>query len=167
MRGEYIMTEDLEIKTPEFDIDLSETSKKTFKIKLAEDDIRELKLDPSDLMFIKRLNEVYPRLQRNADEAMKELDIDENKSADEIIAKTSETLVKIDADMRKAVDELFDTNVSEICAPTGSMYDPINGQFRFEHIINSLSNLYETNLNKEINKTMKKLNKHTGKYLKS
>lgn len=152
---------------PVVDIDLSATGKKTFMVKLKEGDIRPLELNPSDLMFITRLNKLYPELQRKADAAMAELDIDENKSADEILAKTSEVLTQIDSDMRVAMDELFDTNVSEVCASTGSMYDPFNGMFRFEYIIKALSALYENNISVETSKTMAKLNKHTAKYIKS
>ena len=156
----------LKTTQPIVDVDLSVTSKKTFNIKLSENEIRPLELDPSDLMFIKRLNEIYPRLQKNAESAMAELDIDDDKSTEEILSKTSEVLTKIDSDMRTAMDELFDTNVSEVCAPRGSMYDPFNGEFRFEHIIRALSKLYENNLDTEASKTMSKLKKHTDKYLK-
>lgn len=152
--------------TPAFDIDLSETGKKAIKIKVAENDIRTLMLNTSDLLFVKRLNEIYPKLQKSAEEAMSKLDIDENKSTEEILANASEVLTTIDADMRNAMDSLFDTNVSEVCAPYGSMYDPINGEFRFEHITRALSTLFENNLDAEIKKTMDKLNKHTGKYVK-
>lgn len=152
---------------PVVDVDLSATGKKTIMVKLKEGDIRPLELNPSDLMFITRLNKLYPELQRKADAAMAELDIDEDKSADEILAKASEILTQIDSDMRVAMDELFDTNVSEVCAPTGSMYDPFNGMFRFEHIIKALSSLYENNISAETSKTMAKLNKHTAKYIKS
>lgn len=157
---------DLLKQTPTFDADLTATSKKTFMIKLSENNIQPLELDPSDLMFIKRLNEIYPRLQKNAEQAMSNLNIDdEEKTTEEILSQTSDVLVAIDADMRSAMDELFDTNVSEVCAPTGSMYDPFNGEFRFEHIIKALSKLYENNLDSEASKIMSKLKKHTAKYL--
>jgi hypothetical protein len=149
-----------------YDVDLSNTDKKTFMIKLGEDNIQPLRLNPTDLMFVKRLNSIYPRLRKNAEAAIKELEIDENKTSDEILAATSEVLDKIDSDMRSAMDELFDTNVSEVCAPSGSMYDPINGKFRFEHIIESLSDLYSNKLGTEVTKIMNKLSKHTNKYLK-
>ena len=156
---------DLLKTAPTFDVDLSATSKKTFMIKLSENDIRPIELNPSDLMFVKRLNDIYPRLQQSAEKAMTELDIDEDKSTEEILSKTSEVLTNIDSDMRNAMDELFDTNVSEVCAPAGSMYDPFNGEFRFEIIIRALSKLYENNLDTEATKTMNKLKKHTAKYL--
>ena len=159
-------TDLLKTNTPAFDVDLSETSKKTFMLKFGENDIRPLRLNPSDLMFVKRLNELYPKLQKDAEEAMGELDIDENKTSDEILSKTSEVLTRIDSEMREAIDKLFDTNVSEVCAPDGSMYDPINGKFRFEIIVEALSGLYESNLKLETAKTMDKLKKHTDKYLK-
>ena len=147
------------------DVDLSATGKQTFMIKLRENDIRPLELNPSDLLFIKRLNDIYPKLKADAEKAVSKMDIDENKSAEEILRESAEVLSEIDANMRAAMDEIFDSNVSEVCAPEGSMYDPFNGEFRFEHIINALSGLYENNLKKEAEKTMNKLKKHTGKYV--
>jgi hypothetical protein len=68
--------------------------------------------------------------------------------------------------MRDLMDYIFDSNVSEICAPSGSMYDPINGQFRFEHIINILAGLYETDIESELTSIAKRVQKHTNKYSK-
>ena len=64
------------------------------------------------------------------------------------------------------MDKLFDANVSETCAPSGTMFDPINGKFRFEHIIDVLSGLYESNMQSEIKKTASRIAKHTDKYTK-
>ena len=37
--------------------------------------------------------------------------------------------------MRELIDFIFQANVSSVCADDGTMADPLNGQFRFEHII--------------------------------
>ena len=72
----------------------------------------------------------------------------------------------INSGFDRAFTSIFDSNVSEICAPSGSMYDPINGQFRFEHIINVLAGLYETDIESELTSIAKRVQKHTNKYSK-
>ena len=66
------------------------------------------------------------------------------------ILKLADSLKDIDTKIRDIVDYIFDSNVSEICAPYGSMYDVVNGKCRFECIIESLSTLYENNIIEEI-----------------
>ena len=107
-----------------------------------------------------------------AQDAFKDLpDIDDsaedyNFMTDESTGVVVDSLKKADTDMRELIDYIFDSNVSDICAPSGSMYDPINGQFRFEHIIDTLSGLYETSVTSEIKKITSNVQKHTDKYVR-
>lgn len=147
------------------DIDLSVIRKKRFRID--GDNNRYLELNISDMGIITRLDNLYPRLQKlSQDAAAKQLD-KQDESDEKILTKLSQTLIKIDTQMRELIDELFDSNVSEVCAPSGSMIDPINGEFRFEHIIDVLSKLYTNNFNSEFKKMSAKMKKHTSKYTKS
>ena len=151
------------------DINLSVIRKKRFRVD--SDDNRILELNTSDLNILARLKEAYPKLIAIADNAFKDLpQVDTSEEVDFInSAETAElidSLKKADSEMRELVDYIFDSNVSEVCAPSGSMYDPINGQFRFEHIINVLSNLYETDVEKEMGAISARVKKHTGKYSK-
>lgn len=153
-------------QTVEFDgdIDLSITRKKRFRID--GDNNRYLELNVSDMSIITRLNSLYPRLEKlSQTAAIKQLDKQE-ASEESAIAKISQTLTKIDMEMRQIIDEIFDSNVSEMCAPNGSMFDPFNGEFRFEHIIDVISKLYENNINLEFKKMSAKLKKRTDKYTK-
>lgn len=155
-----------EAKTVEFDgdIDLSATRKKRFRID--GDNNRYLELNTSDMSIITRLDNLYPKLQKlSQDAATKQLD---KQEADEekALTKISQALTKIDVQMRQILDEIFDSNVSEVCAPSGSMFDPFNGTFRFEHIIDVLTRLYENNLNDEYKKMSARMKKRTAKYTK-
>ena len=151
------------------DIDLSAIRKKRFRID--GDDNRILELNTSDLNILPRLKETYPKLMElnnqvaelsvNASE-VDEGDGFENGEFDNVI----DTLAKVDASMREMIDYIFDSNVSEVCAPSGSMYDPIDGQCRFEHIIGCLTNLYETDMSAEVAKLSKRTDKYTSKYTK-
>lgn len=156
---------DIEIPETSFDgdIDLSMTRKKRFRID--GDNNRYLELNTSDMTIINRLDNLYPKLQKlSQDAAVKQLDKEE---ADEkSITRISNALAKIDKQMRSIIDEIFDSNVSEMCAPSGSMFDPFNGTFRFEHIIDVITKLYENNLNSEFKKMSAKMKKRTSKYTK-
>ena len=48
----------------------------------------------------------------------------------------------------------------------GSMYDLFNGKFRFEHIIEKLSDLYGNNMKDEFKAVNARVKKHTAKYTK-
>lgn len=151
------------------DINLSVIRKKRFRVD--GDDSRILELNTSDLNILARLKDAYPKLIAIADNAFKDLpQVDTSEEVDFInSAETAElidSLKKADSEMRELVDYIFDSNVSEVCAPSGSMYDPINGQFRFEHIINVLAALYETDVEKEMGAIAARVKKHTGKYSK-
>lgn len=140
------------------DIDLSVTRKKRFRID--NDDSRILELNTSDMTILNRLDEAERRLKELADYANFEVsNEDEAKNA-------VEELLNTDKKMRDIIDYLFDSPVSDVCAPNGSMYDPFNGKYRFEHIMEVLFTQYEKNINEEIKKMRKHMQKHTDKYTK-
>ena len=150
------------------DISLSVVRKKRFRID--GDDSRIIELNTSDLNILARLKEAYPKLVALAEEAFKNLPEvdgtaeDYNFATDEATATLVTTLTEADKKMRELIDYIFDSNVSELCAPSGSMYDPINGAFRFEHIISTLSALYEADISSEMGTIARRVKKHTDKY---
>lgn len=152
------------------ELDLSLSSRKKFRID--GDDNRVLELNTSDLNLITRLRSAYPQLKDIAQNAFKDLPDavieDENYDfmEDEATSKLSEALQDADTKMRSLIDYIFDSNVSELCAPHGSMFDPVNGKLRFEHIIDTLAPLYETDISTEMNKVTANVSKHTAKYTK-
>lgn len=151
-------------------IDISlNTPKKRFRIN--GDNNRILELNTSDITIVKRLKDIYPKLQELANDAIKKVDgvKDETSETGERsidLDQLADVLSEIDGNMRTLVDELFDANVSEVCAPDGSMYDPFNGVLRYEHIIETLANLYSTNFKDEVKAMNKRVQKHTDKYIK-
>ena len=124
-----------------------------------------LELNVSDMNIYARYAEAYPKLQEFAKEAAKKVsDID--TEADDSMKVIGDFLTDIDKEMRKQIDFIFDTNASEVCAPSGNMFDPVNGEYRFEHILNTLAKLYTTGFEDEIKKFKTKTSKHTSKYTK-
>lgn len=148
------------------DLDLSITKKKKFRFD--KDDTRIVEVNTSDMNLLQRVNEVYPKLQALQDKASKlteGLDTDEPESgAMNSIATMAERLSEVDKEMRNLLDYMFDAPVSAAAAPNGSMYDPFNGSFRYEHIIALVMKQYEDNLQSEFSKMEKQLKKHTEKY---
>lgn len=150
------------------DIDLSAIKKKRFRIN--GDPNKILELNTSDLSITSRLSKSYEKLNKYMDEVGKELqnvpDSGEAELSDDQERLVEENLAKIDAKMREEIDYIFDAPVSEVCADEGSMYDPFNGMFRFEHIIDAITKLYENNLNSEFNKMKRRVSAKTSKYTK-
>lgn len=146
------------------DIDLTPIKRKRFRIN--GDSSKILELNTSDVGIVSRLSKLYPKLQKLAEEATTFSEEELNDNSEEGLAKFAGKLETIDSKMSKLVDELFDAEVSAVCKDGGSMYDPFSGMFRFEHIINTLSKLYENNFNDEFTKIRKRVDKHTNKYIK-
>lgn len=145
------------------DIKLKFNSKQRFRID--NDSSRILELDTSDLSVLTRLQEYYPKLKELEKEVIS-LSKDLGSEDEDAITKMGKGLAKVDKKMRDYIDIIFDANVSATCAPSGSMYDPINGQLRYEHIISLISSLYEETLSKETKKLQERISKHTQKYTK-
>lgn len=144
-------------------IDLSAFNKKKFSINGDADKI--IELDPSDLNIIQRLNTNYKKLQKLATKAQNQMaSLNSNQDDETYMQNASDMLAEIDNEMRECVNAIFDYDVCSVCVPTGSMYDPVNGSFKFEYLVTTLLNLYEDNLTKEAHKIQAKVSKHTDKY---
>lgn len=149
------------------DLDISAIKKKRFRIN--GDSNRILELNTSDLNIASRMSSAYERLVKHMDEVGKVLASlpDEGEEVSEDKEKEiSEQLKNIDLEMRKELDYIFDAPVSEVCGYGGSMYDPFEGMFRFEHIMDAITKLYETNLNTEFNSMRRRISTKTSKYTK-
>jgi len=150
------------------DLDLSVTKKKKFRFD--KDDTRIVEVNTSDMNLMQRVSEAYPKLQElqtRASKLTEGLDVENTESesaAINDITTMAERLSAVDTEMRELLDYMFDAPVSAAAAPSGSMYDPFNGSFRYEHIITVVMKQYEDNLQSEFGKMEKQLKKHTDKY---
>lgn len=148
-------------------IDLSAIKKQRFAIN--GDKNKVIELNTSDLRISSRLSIAYDKLTKYMDEVSEALKNvpDEGEALSEEQEKIiEEQLSNIDAKMREEVDYIFDAPISDLCCDGGSMYDPFEGQFRFEHIIDALTKLYENNLNNEFNRMKRRVAQKTSKYTK-
>ncbi len=149
------------------DIDLSATKRKRFRIN--GDSNKILELNTSDLNISSRLSSAYKRLtnyMEKVGQTLSEIPDDESEVTEEQEEAIRKELDTIDAKMKEEVDYIFDAPVSDICSDGGSMYDPFEGKFRFEHIIEALAKLYDTNISSEFAKMRKRIDVKTSKYTK-
>lgn len=139
------------------------------RITINGDENKFIELNLSDITIVKRLEESYEKLNDLALDASKagiNLDSDEEITDEQAQELANILLNETDKKMRDLVDYVFDYPVSDVVLSEGSMFDPVNGNFKFEIIIESLFGLYEKNLAKEAAKIRKNVHKHTDKYLK-
>lgn len=149
--------------------DLSIESVKLKRFRINGDNNAILELNTADLGISHRLPEAYDKLNAIMEEVANELSVlpkDSEEITDEDARKVGENLKKLDKNMREQIDYIFDAPVSEVCLPHGSMYDPYQGMYQYEHIIDAITTLYETNLNHEFNLMRKRVAERTAKYTK-
>lgn len=147
------------------DIDLSSLRKKRFRID--GDNNRVIELNTSDAGFVVRLNQLYPKMKNIGNELSAKINDQSSIKDDDSLGEIAEIIINLDNELKAMIDELFDSNVSEVCMPEGTSVDPINGEFRFEAIIRKLGKLYTDNFNAEFTKMKNNVSKHTAKYTKS
>lgn len=159
------IVESSENKEREF-VDLNLAPIRKRKIRIDGDQNRILELDTTDIGVAMRLSEFYPKLEE-LQKQFNELEVkydEEGNMTDESFDDMGKAIKEIDTKMRQYMDEIFNGNVSEMCAPSGNMFDPINGSFRFEYIIDALSKLYEDEIARNLEERKENISKHTAKY---
>lgn len=135
------------------DINLDGVNRQRFRINGDPNSVIELNL--SDLGIAERLETGVKQLEEQMSK-IAQLDADDTE--------LSSKLKEADTAMRECIDYIFDYPVSAVCAKYGTMYDPKDGKFRYEHIIEGLTKLYNNNLNEEYKKFQNRIKKHTAKY---
>ena len=161
---------DVDLLTPDDDgvinVDIAPIKKKRFSINGNLQNM--LELNVSDINIVQRLNKALKQLNKLQEDAVatsKKI-ADADMENDDSLEVVSQELENIDNKMRELVDFIFNAPVSQTCAKDGSMYDMFKGAFRYEHIIESLMKLYESNIKLEYSQMRSRVSKHTNKYTK-
>ena len=145
---------------------ISLSSKKTFTID--GDLTRTIQLDTSDMNVLVRLDEVYEEIQKLAVDAGNRIVASKTGEGEEMdeasLRELSNVLRDIDKQMREKMNYIFASDIADACEPKGNMYDPVGGEFRFEHIIGVIAGLYANNITAEFKKMQERVKKHTQKY---
>lgn len=143
-------------------INLSESRKKRYTID--GDENRILEFDPYDLGILSRLEEVETAIIEAVDkfgDVQDTLDFEDP----EVYKELAKQLRELDTFIRQQLDYLFDTNFSEVCAPHGTMLDPINGEMRFTYLVDIFTDIFTDNISKALEQRNKKIKQHTKKYV--
>lgn len=151
------------VKNPIIDISLPSESKKQ-RIRIGGDDSRIVELDTSFNIF-PRVVETAEKLDSLVTE-LEALEIPEDSDL-EAMKTVSNYLKEIDRKMREAVDYVFNSPVSDVCAPDSNMYDLHDGVYKFEEILEALAAVYGEGMNQELQKMRRRMEKHTAKYVKT
>ena len=138
------------------DIDLTPIKKTRFRIDGNNDRILELNI--RDMRMPKRLSETLPKIEELS-QSWSKVNVDD---LDEMAKEIDE----LDIQLREYIDYIFDSNVSDVTAPNGTMFDMINGKFRCEYILDTLTKLYAETIQEEADKLNAQMLKHTAKYKK-
>ena len=149
------------------DVDLSLTDRTP--VRFSKDDSRVVLLNLSDMNILRRIEETYPKLHNLQIEASKiaEGTTTDSDDSDEVMANIhlmSGRLQEVDRKMRDLIDFMFDAPVSAAAVPSGSMYDPFAGSFRYEYLITVLMEQYSKEFKSEFSKMEKRMKEHTTKY---
>ena len=154
------------INEPEItDVKLGFVEKRKFRFE--GDFNRVLELNVSDLNVAARLKVDYPKLKELLAKSQKKVEeIPDDCEDIELLNQLADTLTNIDNEMRALIDHIFDAEVSRVCAPSGNMFDPVGGQFRFERVLDIVTGLYQTGLNAEFNKIKNRVETKASKYTK-
>lgn len=144
-------------------INLNISDKQKFTIN--GDESKYIMLNPADMGIVARLGDAIPILNNLATQ-YEELMIadDSDKDITDVMKEYSTKFKNIDSEARRAVNILFDYDVSSVCASGGSMMDVWDGEYRFSVIITTLMDMYENTISKEMDKMVKKMKSHTDKY---
>ena len=142
-------------------IDLSALNKT--KVLINNDESRFIFLDLSDLNVPTRFEEVSPEIEKILISIGSYAD---NISDEEKANAVKEQIIEGDKKVRDYIDYIFDSKICEVCAPSGTMFDMIDGKFRWEYILDALSSLYSDHIELEFNKVMSRVRSHTDKYTK-
>ena len=145
------------------DIEFKDLQKKKFR--LDRDDNRVIELNTSDLGVIGRLEEIYPKMLKFVQEAQDKYSKNPEDGSEEDL-DVSSAINYINEEMKKLLNWAFDSDIADKACPSGTLYDPINGKFKFEYIMERLVGLYGENFKKEFGMMQKRVNKHTDKYTK-
>ena len=126
------------------------------------DESKVIELDTGDTGILARWNSMqkwFEDVQKRMDEFQKissEDDVD--------LEKVSTEFAVLSDEVRDHMNELFDSDVCTPIVGNGSMLRTVNGEPLFLVTLEALVPLYEADIKTEMQKTSKRIAKHTSKY---
>lgn len=136
-----------------------------------------IEFDPSDLGVTNRLSKAIPELD-SLNEKWASLNETANKAGeineDTDISNATDTLNEfskkfdeLEKSARDIIDNVFDGEVADKLLGNSSAFSPVNGYFKYEHIITAMLKCYEQQIQDEAPKFNKRhTQRYTHKYIK-
>ena len=144
-------------------IALNVQKKETFVIN--DDESKTIELLTSDMGIVSRFSESIDAINKLV-ASLDSLSYDsESEDSEASFVQFGKDFKELDHKMCDIIDYIFDYPVSEVCTYGGTMFDLMDGQFRFETIIDTLFQLYDNTINTESAKLKKRIESHTDKYI--
>ena len=133
-----------------------------------------IEFDPTDLGVANRLSKALPEFNKLNDKwaelndsAEKLVDTESVEDAESTAAEFSTKFDELEKRVRDIIDEVFDGEVADKLLGNSSSFSPVNGYFKYEHIITAMLNCYEKQIQDEAPKfNSRKVTKYTHKYIK-
>lgn len=152
-------------------VDFDGSSKKYFTVGGNEDNV--IEFDPTDMHVIDRLTESI-KIFNSLEDDWKKLseiaqnDIPDADDAESMIAASGKYVKQsdeIERKIRETINYIFDSDIADALLGNSSSLSPINGKYKFEHLIEKVLECYEEHIKREAPKFEKrKLQKYTSKY---
>lgn len=147
------------------------TNKKRFSV--GGDTSKIIEFDPSDIGVANRLAKSMSKFKELENQWI-ELNESANKiseNSDEINTDDTEDFSKkfdnLEKSIKEIIDYVFDGDVADKLLGNSSAFSPVNGLFKYEHIINAMIKCYEKNIQDEAPKfDARKVNTYAHKYIK-
>lgn len=166
---------DVNKKTVDGNIDLGfSTNKKRFSV--GGDTSKIIEFDPSDIGVANRLSKSMSRFKaldtqwQQLNESATKVSEGNTDDLDATIDDTkdfSEKFDKLENEIKDIINYVFDGDVADKLLGNSSAFSPVNGFFKYEHIITAVLNCYEQNIKDESPKfNSRKVNTYTHKYIK-
>lgn len=140
---------------------------------------RVIYLDTHDLGLVNRLSESVKQMDELQEEwekldALNDVDSENINDVDDdslrkSITDFSEQFKSIETKMRGIIEYIFDCpGLCDTVLGNSSVFSPVNGNYKFEQIIDVLSGLYEDSIEREAKKINKRtVEKKTSKYIRN
>ena len=73
----------------------------------------------------------------------------------------------METEIRSIIDNVFDAEIADKLLGNSSAFSPVNGKFKYEHIIECMLKCYEQQIQDEAPKfNARKVQKYTNKYIR-
>lgn len=154
-------------------IDLGYSTKKK-KFTVGGDVNTVIEFDPSDIGVASRLAKSLKDLQALSDKWEKlqsNMEDIEGADTDDSLVKSTDQFAKdfdkLEKSVKDIIDYVFDSDVADKLLGKSSAFSPVNGKFKYEHIIEAMLKCYEQQIQDEAPKfNARKVQNYTNKYVR-